>query len=94
MGTYVPVTPFRITDTRSGSGLPNAGTTLTTAAPTLNVQVTGVGTAPVPAASAVVLNVTAIGAQSSGFLTVFPEGVTSRRSPTSTSSPVRTWRTS
>ncbi len=77
MGTYVPVTPFRITDTRSGSGLPNAGTTLTTAAPTLNVQVTGVGTAPVPAtASAVVLNVTAVGAQSSGFLTVFPEGAT------------------
>ncbi len=77
MGTYVPVTPFRITDTRTGSGLPNAGTTLTTAAPTLNVQVTGVGTAPVPAtASAVVLNVTAVGPQSSGFLTVYPEGTT------------------
>ncbi len=76
-GSYVPVTPFRITDTRTGSGLPNAGTTLTTAAPSLNVQVTGVGTAPVPVtASAVVLNVTATGAQSSGFLTVFPEGIT------------------
>jgi len=76
-GTYVPVTPFRITDTRTGSGLPNAGSTLTTAAPTLTVQVTGVGTTPVPAGSlAAVLNVTATNTKSSGFLTVFEAGTT------------------
>src|ERR1035438_1965644 len=28
MGSYVSVTPFRITDTRPGSGQPNAGKTL------------------------------------------------------------------
>ena len=76
-GTYVPVSPFRITDTRTGSGLPNAGSTLTATAPTLTVQVTGVGTTPVPAtASAAVLNVTATNTKSSGFFTVFPAGIT------------------
>ena len=76
-GTYVPVSPFRITDTRTGSGLPNAGSTLTATAPTLTVQVTGLGTAPVPAtASAAVLNVTATNTKSSGFFTVFPAGIT------------------
>ena len=75
-GSYVSVTPFRITDTRTGSGEPNAGMTLT-AAGTLAVQVTGVGTAPVPAgASAAVLNVTAVLPTASGFLTVFPAGIT------------------
>jgi hypothetical protein len=68
------VTPFRITDTRTGSGAPNAGMTLT-AAGTLNVQVTGLGTVPA-GASAAVLNVTAVDPTASGFLTVFPEGTT------------------
>src|ERR1039458_5468853 len=76
MGSYVSVTPFRITDTRPNSGQPNAGKALT-AADTLPVQVTGVGTAPVPAgASAAVLNVTAVNPTASGFLTVFPAGTT------------------
>ncbi len=76
MGSYVSVTPFRISDTRPNSGQPNAGKTLTAAA-TLSVQVTGVGTAPVPAgASAAVLNVTAVNPTASGFLTVFPAGTT------------------
>jgi hypothetical protein len=74
MGSYVSVTPFRISDTRPNSGQPNAGKALTAAA-TLSVQVTEVGTAPVPAgASAVVLNVTAVNPTASGFLTVFPAG--------------------
>ena len=73
-GSYVSVTPFRISDTRPNSGQPNAGKTLTGAA-TLSVQVTGVGTAPVPAgASAAVLNVTAVNPTASSFLTVFPAG--------------------
>ena len=76
MGSYVAVTPFRITDTRPNSGQPNAGKYLVTNS-TLNVQVTRVGTAPVPAGtSAVVLNVTAVDPAASGFLTVFPEGIT------------------
>src|ERR1017187_8538193 len=74
MGSYVPVTPFRITDTRPGSGQPNAGKTLAAAA-TLNVQVTGLGTVPA-GASAAVLNVTAVSPTASGFLTVFPAGIT------------------
>jgi hypothetical protein len=68
------VTPFRITDTRTGSGQPNAGKTLAAAA-TLNVQVTGLGTVPA-GASAAVLNVTAVSPTASGFLTVFPAGIT------------------
>jgi hypothetical protein len=73
MGSYVSVTPFRITDTRTGSGQPNAGKTLAAAA-TLNVQVTGLGTVPA-GASAAVLNVTAVSPTASGFLTVFPAGI-------------------
>ena len=74
MGSYVSVTPFRITDTRPSSGQPNAGKTLAAAA-TLNVQVTGLGTVPA-GASAAVLNVTAVSPTASGFLTVFPAGIT------------------
>ena len=74
MGSYVSVTPFRITDTRPGSGQPNAGKTLA-AGSTLNVQVTGLGTVPA-GASAAVLNVTAVFPTASGFLTVFPAGIT------------------
>ena len=74
MGTYVPVTPFRITDTRANSGQPNAGGTLAAGA-MLNVQVTGLGTVPA-GASAAVLNVTAVSPTASGFLTVFPAGIT------------------
>jgi hypothetical protein len=74
MGSYVSVTPFRITDTRPGSGQPNAGKTFAAGA-TLNVQVTGLGTVPA-GASAAVLNVTAVFPTASGFLTVFPAGIT------------------
>jgi len=75
MGSYVSVTPFRITDTRTDSGQPSAGRTLGPNT-TLDVQVTKVGLQPIPAGtSAVVLNVTAIDPTASGFLTVFPEGM-------------------
>jgi hypothetical protein len=68
-GSYVSLTPFRLLDTRTGSPI--------AAKASLNVQVTGVGTTPVPAgASAVVANVTAVSPTSNGFLTVFPEGAT------------------
>jgi hypothetical protein len=77
-GSYVSVTPFRIVDTRTGATDPAtyAGQTLATAT-SLNVQVTGVGTVPVPAtASTAVLNVTVTNPTDAGFLTVFPEGET------------------
>ena len=78
VGTYVAVTPFRITDTRTGATDPAtyAGKTLVGAS-SLNVQVTGVGTVPVPAtASAAVLNITVTNTTQPGFITVFPQGTT------------------
>lgn len=72
-GSYVPLTPARITDTRSGSGYPNAGKTLT-AGGTLNVQVTGEGNVPTSGVTGAVLNVTATNTTAAGYLTVYPEG--------------------
>ena len=73
--TYVPLTPSRITDTRAGSGYPNAGSTLG-AGGSLNVQVTGAGAVPTTGVTAVVVNVTVVGPTASSYLTVFPEGTT------------------
>jgi hypothetical protein len=57
------LTPFRILDTRTANPIGQASW--------LNLQVTGVGTTPVPAtASAVVLNVTVVNPTHSGFLSV------------------------
>jgi hypothetical protein len=69
---YHPLTPARITDTRAGSGLPNAGKTLGPNT-TLNVQVTGAGGVPA-GAKAAVLNVTATNPTAQSFLTVWPTG--------------------
>lgn len=73
-GRYVPLNPVRITDTRSGSKLPNAGKTLGNA-DTLNIQVAGSGGVPSADVSAAVLNVTVVGPTSASALTVFPEGM-------------------
>ncbi|WP_051367059.1 S8 family peptidase [Hamadaea tsunoensis] len=72
-GTYYPVTPARILDTRSGLGT-------SPAAPmgpqsTISLQVTGRGGVAASGVSAVVLNVTATGATASSFLTVYPAGL-------------------
>ncbi len=68
-GRYVPLTPTRITDTRTGNTptpIPSNGT--------LDVQVP---TNLVPAgATSVALSVTAVDATSSGFLNVYPTGAT------------------
>ena len=72
-GSYVPLTPSRITDTRSGSGEPYAGQTLT-AGSTLDVQVAGMGGVPVSGAAAALLNVTVTGTTATGYLTAYPEG--------------------
>jgi hypothetical protein len=72
-GTYMALTPSRITDTRTGSGYPNAGSTLG-AGSSLNVQVSGVGNVPASGVTAVVMNVTAVGPTAASYVTVFPEG--------------------
>ncbi len=66
LSNYTPVTPFRILDTRPG-GL-GAGAVR-------SLQVTGVGTNPIPDdATAVVVNVTAVAGTASSLLTVYPYG--------------------
>jgi hypothetical protein len=72
VGTYYPVTPARILDTRDGTGAP--------ARPIgsnglLSLQVGGRGAVPDAGVSAVVLNVTATDVTGSSFVTVFPSGV-------------------
>jgi len=74
-GEYVPVVPARITDTRPGSGKPNAGMTLGQGA-ILNVQVTSAGGIPSTGVSAVVMNVTATNTSAASFFTVYPTGQT------------------
>ncbi len=72
-GEFVPVVPARITDTRAGSGSPNAGSKLGAGA-TLDVQVTGTGGIPFAGVDSVVLNVTAVNQTATSFFTVFPTG--------------------
>jgi len=72
-GGEVALSPARITDTRTGSGLPNAGSTLGPGA-TLNVQVTGAGGIPNAGVSGAILNVTATNTTAASFLTVWPFG--------------------
>ena len=74
-GSYVPLTPARITDTRSGSGYPNAGNTLA-AGGTLNVQVTGKGGVPSSGVTGAILNVTVTNTTAASYLTAYPEGTT------------------
>jgi len=71
LANYVPLSPFRILDTRSGTGSPlGPGTTRT-------LQVTGVGSTPVPiTATAVVLNLTEVNGTAASLLTVYPSGTT------------------
>jgi hypothetical protein len=78
LGSFVPVTPFRILDTRSGlCGIHRCGAL--GAGQTLALQITGYTDArtdeSVPAnATAVVLNVLAVNGSSSSLLTVSPNG--------------------
>jgi subtilisin family serine protease len=71
-GTYYPVTPSRILDTRTGNGAP-AG--IRGPNSTLTLQVSGRGDVPASGVSAVVLNVTATGVTGDSFVTVYPTGV-------------------
>jgi hypothetical protein len=72
LANYVPVSPFRILDTRSPSG----GGPLGPGESRL-VQVSGVGSMPVPQnATAYVLNVTEVNGTAASLLTVYPAGDT------------------
>ncbi len=68
--------PARITDTRPGSGQPNAGKTLGANGnpETLSVQVTGAGGVPASGVEAAVLNVTVTNPSAPSYLTVWPAG--------------------
>jgi hypothetical protein len=65
----------RITDTRTGSGFPNAGKTLGPAK-TLDVQVGDASGVPATGVTAAVLNVTATNTTKQSFLTVWPTATT------------------
>ncbi|MHB8264220.1 MAG: IPT/TIG domain-containing protein, partial [Acidimicrobiales bacterium] len=73
-GSYVPLSPTRIADTRPGSGYQGAGHPLNCDS-TMNVQVTGSSTQlPSSGVTAVTLNVTATDETASSFVTVYPTG--------------------
>ncbi len=72
-GQYVPLTPARIVDTRSGLG--GVSSPLGAAA-TQPFTLTGVGGVPETGVSAVAVSVTAITPSSAGYLTVWPTGRT------------------
>jgi len=69
LANFMQVNPFRILDTRSSTPLgPNA---------TKTIQITGLGSPPIPTtAVAAVLNVTAVAGTASSLLAVYPTGTT------------------
>ena len=72
-GTYHPLQPARILDTRDGTG--GVAAAPLHAGSLLTVRVAGRGLVPATGAAAVVVNVTVTNTTTAGFLTVFPAGV-------------------
>ncbi len=72
-GSYVPLTPSRIVDTRAGSGEPYSGDTLGPGG-SLNIQVAGRGGVPASGVSAALMNVTVTDTTAPSYLTVYPQG--------------------
>ena len=70
-GTYVPLQPARVLDTRDATG---AITGPIGAGASVDVQLTGRGGVPASGVSAVILNATVIGPASAGYLTISPTG--------------------
>ncbi len=68
-GTFVPITPTRVLDTRTGLGAAAAKVSAHTA---LRVQVGGVAGVPETGVAAVVLNVTVPAPARKGYVTVYP----------------------
>jgi hypothetical protein len=73
VGTYTPVAPKRILDTRSGLGAPK---TIVGPGGIVHLQVAGRGGLPATGVSAVILNLTVTGTLGNGYLTAYPDGVT------------------
>ena len=71
-GTFGPLTPARILDSRSGVGV-TAGAIA--AGGTVALKVTGQGNVPTSGVGAVVLNLTATGPTAPGLVTAYPAGV-------------------
>lgn len=71
-GTFVPLTPARVLDTRVALGAPGP----VAADSTIHVQIAGRGGVPTSGVSAVVMNVTETEAGSSGYITVYPDDAT------------------
>ncbi|WP_329381016.1 hypothetical protein OG625_16385 [Streptomyces sp. NBC_01351] len=71
LGTYKPIAPTRLMDTREGLGVPKAKVG---AAGTVTLQVAGVSGIPASGVTAVVLNVTATEPTAGSFVSVFPAG--------------------
>ena len=69
---YIPVTPQRLLDTRQGIG---AAKHSLGASGTLALTVSGVGPVPASGVTAVALNITETAPTTSGYLTVWPDGV-------------------
>ena len=70
-GSYRPLDPARIVDSRSGVGLPDAPIA---AGGEVSFPVVGVGGVPATGVSAVVMNVVATDTAAAGFFTVYPTG--------------------
>lgn len=73
-GTFTPVDPVRILDTRDGTGVVDQRVGPLGIGQVLELDVTGVGGVPDTGAGAVVLNVTVTEATGPGYVTVYPCG--------------------
>ncbi|MFN8020165.1 MAG: hypothetical protein U0Q03_01445 [Acidimicrobiales bacterium] len=73
-GTFTPVDPLRILDTRDGTGVVDQRVGPLGIGQVLELDVTGVGGVPDTGAGAVVLNVTVTEAAGPGYVTVYPCG--------------------
>jgi hypothetical protein len=71
-GTFHPLSPSRILDTRSGLGAPDAPVG---SGATISLQINGRGGVPASGVLAVVLNVTATAASQETYVSVYPSGV-------------------
>ncbi|MCU1360330.1 MAG: hypothetical protein JWN99_1619, partial [Ilumatobacteraceae bacterium] len=74
-GTFTPVDPARILDTRDGTGVVDHHVGPLGIGQVIELDVTGVGGVPADGVGAVVLNVTVTEAAGNGFVTVYPCGL-------------------
>jgi len=72
-GTFTPVGPTRIMDTRNGTGAAKAAVG---AGKTISLQVAGKGGVPSSGVTGVVMNVTAVTPTATGHVIVYPDGTT------------------